>query len=235
MKIGFYGHSNCAYRSSDSFIDIIANHFGAEIVNTGVKQGSEERILYELKKTKQLDLAVIFHSIPSSIFLPNCNRDLVLRDMSDIRMQYLLFEQEKDITVDHEDYNQTLKKQFYDIETFKNVLEVHKNYFYNPDVLLNRYYGALIQIDKYLIDKQIPTIHVLEKTLPRWLSLQSGIVDFNIMKLTKQHRLLPDKRFVSNCITIEGNLKVADNLKLLMNQILQVTGCGSLHSQPPVL
>jgi hypothetical protein len=212
MKIGFYGHSNCAYRSTDSFIDIIANRFGAEIVNTGVKQGSEERILYELKKTKQLNLAVIFHSIPSSIFLPNCNRDLVLRDMSDVRMHYLLFEKEKDITIDNDDYEHTLKKQFHNIETFKNVLEVHKNYFYNPDALLNRYYGALMQIDKFLIDKQIPTIHVLEKTLPKWLSFQSGIVDFDIMKLTRQYRLPAGARFVSNCVTVEGNIKIAEVL-----------------------
>lgn len=220
MKIGFYGHSDCAYRSKDSFIDIIANHFSAEIVNIGVRQGSEERILYELKKTKQLDLAVIFHSTPGAIFLPNCKRDLVLRNISDVRMHYLMFEKEQNLKFDSEGQNQTLRKEFRDIETLKNVLEVFQNYFYDPDVLLNRYYGALMQIDKFLIDKQVPVIHVLEKALPQWFDFQSGIVDFDIMKLVKQHGLKPGQRFTDNCITVEGNLKVADILSAKITELV---------------
>ena len=50
MNIGFYGHSNCAYSSPDSFLDIVANRLGANLVSKGVKQGSQERILFDLKK-----------------------------------------------------------------------------------------------------------------------------------------------------------------------------------------
>ena len=81
MKIGFYGHSDCAYLSNDSFLNIVANALDATIVNIGVRQGSEERILYELKKTRSLDVAIIFHSSPSYLFLPGCDRDFDLKSI----------------------------------------------------------------------------------------------------------------------------------------------------------
>jgi hypothetical protein len=89
MNLGFYGHSNCAYRSDDSLIDIVANTLHANVANIGVRQGSEERILFELKKTKNLDLAIIFHSQPHFIFIPNADRDMSIRQISNNKSQYL--------------------------------------------------------------------------------------------------------------------------------------------------
>lgn len=74
MKIGFYGHSTCAYRSSESFIDLIGTTLGADIVNVGVRMGSEERSLLDLKKTKP-DIAVVFHSQSRLIYSPNRDYD----------------------------------------------------------------------------------------------------------------------------------------------------------------
>lgn len=74
MKIGFYGHSTCAYRGATSFLDLVANHLGAEIINTGCRMGSEERALLELKKTKP-DLAIVFHSQSRLIYAPNRDYD----------------------------------------------------------------------------------------------------------------------------------------------------------------
>lgn len=70
LRIGFYGHSTCAYRGDTSFLDIVADHFNAEIVNIGRRMGSEERALLELKKTKP-DIAIVFHSQSRLIFAPN--------------------------------------------------------------------------------------------------------------------------------------------------------------------
>lgn len=78
MNIGFYGHSAASwYGDNRSFIDQIKNKLGAKIVNIGVRQGSQERILFDLKKTKNLDIAIIFHAWGEKYsFFPKCNRDL---------------------------------------------------------------------------------------------------------------------------------------------------------------
>ena len=72
LRLGFYGHSTCAYRGPTSFIDIVAKEFNATIVNTGVRMGSEERALLALKQT-QPNIAVVFHS--QSRLIPTLNRD----------------------------------------------------------------------------------------------------------------------------------------------------------------
>jgi hypothetical protein len=222
MKIGFYGHSNCAFRSQDSFIDIIAKNLNAEIVNTGVRQGSEERILFELKKSKDLDLAIIFHSRPSFLFLPNCKRDMALGlgKINQSRLKYLL--EEKQIPEEFQTSNNTsLKSEFKDLEYLKNVLESYQAHFYNPILVMNRYYGALLQIDRYLEDKKIPCIHVLEKetVTPNWFTFKSGIVDFSIMEIVTENPVNYGDFFV-NLITKEGNLKVADKLLIMIKELL---------------
>jgi hypothetical protein len=74
LRIGFYGHSTCTYRGPESFIDIVANALDAEIVNTGVRMGSEERALIDLKRTKP-DIAIVFHSQSRLVFSPNREYD----------------------------------------------------------------------------------------------------------------------------------------------------------------
>ena len=220
MKIGFYGHSNCTCTTDDSFITILQKRLNANIVNVGVRQGSEERILFELKKTKEIDLAVIFHSKPGFVFLPNSTRDLLLSKVSDERAQYLLFEKEKDLL--NFDQSKTLTAQFGNVETFKNVVDVYNKYFYNPDAILNRYYGALMQIDRYVVDKRIPCIHVLANPLPNWLNFSTGVVDYSIMKLANIYKLKPGEKFVANVMNKDGNVKVADVLENLIQKLTEL-------------
>ena len=80
MNIGFYGHSAASwYGDPNSFIDQVQKKLNSNIVNVGVPQGSEERVLFDLKKTKKIDVAVIFHQCgPRYMFLPNCNRDITM-------------------------------------------------------------------------------------------------------------------------------------------------------------
>jgi hypothetical protein len=212
MNIGFYGHSNCAYRAEDSLIDIVAGMFSANIVNTGVRQGSEERILLELKKTKNLDLAIIFHSEPQYMFLVDCDRDIGLNSISDARADYL-FNKFAD------EHHKKFVNKFKNSDTFIQSINAYKEFFYNPDLQLNRFYGALIQIDQYLKVKNIPAIHVvMEKTIPTWFNFTSGIVDTKIMHLTKLH-LPPKGEWSPNCITKEGNALIADILKGIVEEL----------------
>ena len=69
MNIAFYGHSGCAAPNHpESWLNLLCTKLNFKMTNYGSLQGSEERILYELKKTRKLDLAIIFHSYYSYTF-----------------------------------------------------------------------------------------------------------------------------------------------------------------------
>lgn len=215
MNIGFYGHSNCAYRSNDSFLDLVADHFNATVVNTGVKQGSEERILFELKKSKNLDVAVIFHCQSSSLFLPECDRDIDLKSFDFAKAENLFQNSQLD-----SEFTKTHQPKFREVfktdDTFFNVVCNYKEYLHHPDLMMNRYYGALIQIDQYLSSRDIFAIHILEKKLPipAWFKFSSGIIDYQIMTIVNT---CPAKNpFFANAITREANYLIST---LLINII----------------
>ena len=210
MKIGFYGHSNCACESAGSFINDIAASLNAEIVNIGVRQGSEERILFELKKTKEIDLAVIFHSYPHFLFLPGCDRDYAINNLEQLRMEYL-FQMWNNEVNQHKKF----KDKFKDTETFKSVILKYKGYLYDSDLHLNRYYGALIQIDQYLITKQIKTIHIPNKATPHWFKFSSGLIAPEINNIIARYATVNGKWF-ANGLTREGNILLADRLLKLV-------------------
>ena len=226
MNIGFYGHSNCAYRSPDSFIDLIAERFNANIVNIGVRQGSEERILFKLKKTKYLDLAVVFHAEPGFTFLPNCDRDVDLTRISYQRIEYLM--EQEDWSSDFlESHTPVFKKEFETKEKFIEASNIFKKHFYHRDLILNRYYGALMQIDRFLCDRKIPVLHVLSESnsVPHWFEFKSGPVDFDIMKLCDTYK--SKQSFFVNLITKEGNQAVADLLEKKLRSCLVAQAPGS--------
>ncbi len=216
MNIGFYGHSNCAYRSPESFLDLVALHYNAKIINTGVKQGSEERILFELKKSKNLNLAIIFHCLPKFLFLPGCDRDINVHDIERKRADQLFSDDHLDQEFNQEN-SPKFKTVFGNNETFFNAVNTFKDYFYHPDLIMNRYYGSLIQIDQYLNNKNISAIHVIDRTypLPSWFNFTNGIVDYTIMDIVKSHR--STRPFFANCTSKEGNKLVADKLINIIN------------------
>jgi hypothetical protein len=217
MRIGFYGHSNCAYRDNGSFLNIVANQLDSTVINTGVKQGSEERILFELKKSKNLDIAIIFHCLPKFLFLPGCDRDINVHDIERKRADQLFSNDHLD--TEFTATNQPLfKKVFGTNETFFNAINTFKDYFYHPDLIMNRYYGALIQIDQYLQNKNINVIHVVDKEypLPSWFKFTTGVVDYEIMDIVKLNK--STNPFFANCISKDGNILVADKLISIINR-----------------
>ena len=220
MNIGFYGHSTCAYRSDDSFIDIIEKNTQSTIINIGAKQGSEERILYQLKKTKNLDLAIIFHCPHNFIFLPKCDRDFVATTNFVNKAKYMW--SAADLASEKNEQGDKFFEQFGSEEEFIQVMNTYRERFYDPDLVMNRYYGALIQIDQYVSDRDIKTIHVVSKKLPipRWFKFNSGTVDYSVAELTEKHAV-PYSEFFVNTITKEGNQQVANRIIELMQDILQ--------------
>lgn len=206
MKIGFYGHSNCSSRSPNSFIDLIASKLNATIINIGVRQGSEERILFELKKTKKLDLAVIFHSDPQYIFLPGCDRDISLHRLKEERIDYLF-------SVYSSNNQPKFVEKFQDIETFEKFVRSYETYCYHPDLQMNRYYGALIQIDQYITKRNIPTIHIIDKKkIPVWFNFTSGIVDTYTLDIIRNYSNKTQTKDYNNGISIEGNYRLSERL-----------------------
>jgi hypothetical protein len=215
MNIHIFGHSICrSSRKTSSiptFSDIILEKFQLPETNLHQADGSsEERILYTLKKTKNVDLAIIFHGSPSHIFIPTLDRDLIINDEFWDNSYFKKIKYYQNITNDLslEDVKEV------DREDFKPAFEYFLKYFHTRDLSVNRHNGALIQIDQYLKAKEIPAIHcVLPSTIPDWFKFTSGIVDNEIVMLqfsTNQYACNYD--FVINRINPEGNRIIADKL-----------------------
>ena len=217
--VGFYGNSDCAYRGPNSYIDLFAEKHGLEIVNTGVRQGSEERILYELKKTKP-DLAIIFHCEAQFLFLPGCDRDIGINNVAEHRGEYLFKDWSQEHTKDH---NEKFIKRFETPENFSKATQTYRKYFYTPDLQMNRFYGALVQIDGYCVTKNIPVIHVWHKSIPSWFKFTSGMVNMDILDIFKQYKV-PSNVFNVNGITDEGNVKVCERLTELVESMTPSPG-----------
>jgi len=217
MNIGFYGHSSCSYRSEDSLIDIVAAKTKSNIVNIGVRQGSEERVLWELKKTKNLDLAIIFHCPSNFFFLPDCDRDFKLDSKFTNKAEYIWnimdLKEMTDKNAFHQEHHRRFVAKFKSITKFVSAMNVFRTYFYDPDLVMNRYYGSLIQIDQYLLAKKINAIHVVSNRLPipTWFKFQSGIVNEEIASLTEEYKSSTSDWFV-NGVTADGNKIIADKL-----------------------
>ena len=209
MNIGFYGHSNIAYTGNGSYLNIVADHFKANIVNAGVKQGSEERILFELKKTKRLNFAIIAHSHPSCVFLPECDRDISMLRVDHERIEYL------------SEHDPGFAKAFKDTETFKQIMSTYKQYFYHPDLFVNRFIGAAQQIVHYLTSQSIPSIHIVTANqLPAWFDYGSGIT--NIDDIAKDFHTFEQKQpFFYNCISPQGNQVVAKKIIDTMRHVVR--------------
>lgn len=297
MNIGFYGHSMAQWERQQefSYITKIRDHFNANIVNHGVGMGSEERILFDLKKTKKLDLAIILHSAPDFFFVPSEKRDFCTVDRDNLiekvpsgrakdwfkkhGHEYVpeemcelwekipnmpCFEILKDFGIvpkfwqdevsDYQVSDETAKaRQVFDewingnsqavkdlmkehkelsneVEYFLGLfdaLELMKKYLYHHDLQMNRYYGALIQIDQYLKFKNIPVVHCLGKPYwyPKWFKFETGICDSEIYKL--QHEVTGYYAYAvdsENNMNEEGNQLAFDMIMPLIKQAMEKVG-----------
>lgn len=176
MNIGFYGHSTASWSGHVddvySFVNTVLDYCDGTLVNLGVPQGSEERILFDLKKTKKLDLAIIFHSYPRYLFMPGCKRDIDIKKIKESRFDKLW---ESELENQFFDYGNIREKFNNNKQVFADTITNYKRYMHHKDLAENRFNGALVQIDQYLVFKKIPAIHVCCRgTIPSWFKFASG-------------------------------------------------------------
>jgi len=230
MNIHIFGHSVC-YRATKrdpipTFTDMLAEKYNIpdeHILATTFS--SEERLLYYLKKSKNVDLAIIFHSLPGSLFVPTISRDfgekmktntesdLWTKKYFDNRVQY--FENPDSKNAEPSDL---------DFEEFKTAYSLYLKYFVTPDLIKNRYYGALIQIDQYLTYKKIPAIHcVLKECVPAWFTFSSGIVDLDLAE-PGNHRgpYACSNQHTVNSVTPTGNRHIFNKLVEYIDDLRRV-------------
>jgi hypothetical protein len=202
LKIGFFGHSACTNSAPGSFLDYVVKHFDGIMVNKGVGQASEERVLIDLKKHKNLDVAVIFHSRPASLFLPRCDRDIDIR--SDEIKAYI-------------DRYGDIPRIFKTEENFVACIRYYRQYLYTHNLHINRFQGALLLIDSYCLSKVPATIHVLDNNnaMPWFTGFRSGVRATEIEDIVRT-----DKGNDFNGLTAEGNNKVAEVLIDLISKQL---------------
>jgi hypothetical protein len=245
MRLGFYGHCTVAWstrpinksapfrENEESLVDIVCKHFDAILVNKGVNQGSIERALLDLKKTKQVDVAIIFHPHANRFYLPRTDRDIDLKYFNDFfkdtKAKYI-WNVQKDRSRNiiwniEKTHSNTVQEHFYDpkenikdvyesVEEFITTLSLYKKYLHNQDVHMNRWYGSLIQIDQYLLAKKIPCLHVIDKNIiPSWFKFQSGTVatyiadfekDFHVGYATTPNSISkPGQQIMANALIAE--------------------------------
>lgn len=214
MKIGFYGHSIASWANSpnnESFIDRIRLKYSAEIVNLGVPQGSEERILFDLKKTKEIDIAIIFHSLIRYIFIPKANRDLSIRTVPSRKSGILWTESNNQIPTREEFEKEffsysNIKDVFGSPDEFCNAMTIYKEYFNHPDLLTNRFHSTVLLIDNYLLNRKIKALHAITPNpaiFPSWLEIKSGTVDAELLPLSAKIEITGQK--FSNNLDLAGN------------------------------
>lgn len=221
MHIHIFGHSICAragWRNGQpefkKFSDILIEKYNIPRHNYhAVNQGSEERILYFLKKVKEIDIAIIFHGTPQHFFCPAWSTDFHLVDDPNYwsndyphRIRYTPeILNDKQVGIDYSVLDKSQYKQYY---------EVFAEHFYTPELNRNRHHGALLQIDQYIKHKKIKAIHcTLKKSIPDWFKFSSGIVDNELAELQKQNsKYYCSSQISSNQITKEGNQYIANKL-----------------------
>ena len=217
MQIGFFGHSTCAEEGAGTYLTIVAEHFNAQIVHKGTGQGSEERILFDLKKSNNLDIAIIFHSRPSALFVPSCDRDIDVRKISSKWNDSMTV---NNIMLSHtlNEPHGNFKTVFETVSDFINCLRFYKTYLYHPDLHLNRFQGALLLIDSYCGNKIPATVHVIDDVyIPSWLTeFESGVRSTEIEKLVRNFR----EQGSPCALSLEGHQKIAEVLiKLITTQL----------------
>jgi len=242
--IHFFGHSMLrrSQRAGDpdTFMDILEKKY--DICPTGknftdnIVVCSEERILYFLKKVKNISCAVIFHSIPTYYFTPYMDRDNwkntnAFEELElDGRHFNFYSNANKDKWPDQRESDLKITSKL-----AVNAVMTYESFYHSPDLAKNRFEGALVLIDRYCTAKKIPVIHCPRKThIPSWFKFTSGIVDFNIQEYDNHlhpeyiGRFSADSGFThdnrpktNNSISIEGNQQIAEKLSLYLDQLLQ--------------
>lgn len=177
LKIGFYGHSICSNNAPGTYLREITNYFDAKIINKGTGRGSEERILFELKKSTDVDVAIVCHSHPRLMFIPNFPQDIDTGDFTSTTLQIIKNKFPGIGGGDNADAWTESEKQERDIDSLPLCIELYQKHLYHADLQMNRYLGALMMIDDYCLNKVPITIHLpVTRVLPPWFKFKSGKV-----------------------------------------------------------
>lgn len=246
MNIQFFGHSATRGRElpkhDKTFYNIIMDRYGlpnARELNEhgqytdcytfyrGFIKCSEERILFFLKKMPVPDLAVIFHADPQFVFMPTLDHDFRNGKIDKWDIEY-----QKKIDhhyVQYPHFKERLPSSVFegDLVHWSKVNELlrhHEENFYHRDLQLNRYHGALIQIDQYLTAKKVKTIHCIhQEYIPSWFKFNSGIVDTKLIKLQYMEQYSESYATSSNGINEKGNTIIAKTLFKYIKSLLRST------------
>ena len=217
-----------------TFVDILFEKYNIPDNHLyGYALCSEERILYFLKKIKEIDIAIIFHGLPECFFVPALERDFSVLNIEDYFWKdenwshlnlFPSISADKPITNAEWKVIRSNGKNFENFipnEEFKSHYYNYLKYFYTHDLCHNRHYGALAQIDQYLTYKKIPVIHcTLPRTTPTWFKFSSGIIDDELATFQYQHHLNHCSHAkVTNAIDEEGNRIIADRLISYIEQL----------------
>jgi len=248
MHIEFLGHSiaNRNRRGSyDLFTDIIRKKYNATSKHDGFGLCSEERILYLLKKTKGIDLVVIFHADPAFWFGPGFECDFSTMSDREVEDYYSkhwtrFYEQVRQDKLIDKDTDPFIS---FGGESAITAFKDYNKYFYTREVNQNRHNGALMQIDQFITAKNIPVIHCITSPtdIPTWFKFTSGIIDREIGNMQANHlrdktgRFLKDSNndyiinpykcsynISDNAITEEGNIIIADILSKYIDQLKNI-------------
>lgn len=221
QNIAFLGHSTACWANYDifgqrSYIDSVIEHFDFNLISLGVREGSEERILDKLKQLKDVDIAIIFHSKPKYLYLPECNRDIDITKFDQRKAEYLW----KAENLHHleETYFSFggIRESFQDIELFLNTLNLYKKYLWSPEVHQNRFYGSLIQIDQYCKARNIKCVHIpITDNIPSWFKFTSGECRPDIQEIVDYYH---DVGY-PNSINAEGQRVMAEKLISVIEQL----------------
>lgn len=232
MHIEFFGHSILGRQRegrAPTFSDMLLDHYNSRehTIHSGFAECSEERILYNLKRTKDIDIAIIFHTKPEYFFVPTLGRDY--HKQKDEQYQEALEHQlplyfpqiteDKKVTGNPEAAAVPVSK-----DDLLTALKLHKKYFYSYEVYKNRYLGALIQIDQYVTAKKIKTIHCVTypELIPNWFKFSSGVIDYDIgpMQANRQGKWACHYTESDNAITYEANLVAFNMFKGYIDTLL---------------
>ena len=224
MIVRFFGHSMTKHKEQDTspetFTDIVQKHYNCFDTNDtyhALGRCSEERILFFLKKVKPMDVAVIFHSWPTFTFVPGFVRDVGKSRFEDDEIKFL--QKSRDgYFWKYENFEKSLPTNSdqsiaFPVEEANLILEQNRKYFYHPDLQMNRFLGALIQIDQYCTAKKIPVIHFTNHTFPKWFKFTSGIVDTDTVQMSYEgspYYVGYDKS--ENAVNAQGNQLVAEKI-----------------------